>query len=46
MIEIRNTLGEMQRLVGGTISSFMPFNDGSVIILNDNGKIDGLQIFI
>ena len=44
VIEIRHTLGEMQRLVGGTISSFMPFNDGSVIILNDNGKIDGLPL--
>ena len=30
VIEIRHTLSEMQRLVGGTISSFMPFNDGSV----------------
>lgn len=44
VIEIRHTLGEMQRLVGGTISSFMPFNDGSVIILNDNGKVDGLPL--
>ena len=44
VIEIRHTLGEMQRLVGGTISSFIPFNDGSVIILNDNGKIDGLPL--
>ena len=44
VIEIRHTLSEMQRLVGGTISSFMPFNDGSVIILNDNGKIDGLPL--
>ena len=44
VIEIRHTLSEMQRLVGGTISSFMPFNDGSVIILNDNGKVDGLPL--
>lgn len=43
VIRIRHMLSEMQRLVGGTISSFTPFDDGSVIILNDTGKIDGLE---
>ena len=33
----------MQRLVGGIISAYSPFDDGSVIILNDTGKIDGLE---
>ena len=33
----------MQRLVGGIISTYSPFDDGSVIILNDTGKIDGLE---
>ena len=39
----QDTLKEMQRLVGGIISAYSPFNDGSVIILNDTGKIDGLE---
>ena len=43
VIEIKHTLKEMQRLVGGIISAYSPFNDGSVIILNDTGKIDGLE---
>lgn len=43
VIEIKHTLKEMQRLVGGIISVYSPFDDGSVIILNDTGKIDGLE---
>ena len=43
IIEIKHTLKEMQRLVGGTISSFTPFDDGSVMIVNDNGKNEGLE---
>lgn len=43
-IEIKHTLGEMQRLVGGTISSFRPFDDNLVLIVNDNGKTDGLPL--
>ena len=39
VIEIKHTLKEMQRLVGGIISAYSPFDDGSVIILNDTGKI-------
>ena len=39
VIEIKHTLKEMQRLVG----AYSPFDDGSVIILNDTGKIDGLE---
>ena len=38
VIQIRQVLSEMQRLVGGTISTFSPFDDGSVMIVNDNGK--------
>ena len=34
VIEIKHTLKEMQRLVGGIISAYSPFDDGSVIILN------------
>ena len=30
-------------MVGGIISAYSPFDDGSVIILNDTGKIDGLE---
>ena len=43
VIEIKHTLKEMQRLVGGIISAYSPFDDASVIILNDTGKIDGLE---
>lgn len=43
VIEIKHTLKEMQRLVGGIISAYSPFDDGSAIILNDTGKIDGLE---
>lgn len=43
VIRIRHMLSEMQRLVGGTISSFTPFDDGSVMIVNDNGKNEGLE---
>ena len=39
VIEIKHTLKEMQRLVGGIISAYSPFDDGSVIILNDTGKL-------
>lgn len=44
VIEIKHTLKEMQRLVGGIISAYSPFDDGSVIILNDTGKIDGWNL--
>ena len=43
VIRIQHMLSEMQRLVGGTISSFTPFDDGSVMIVNDNGKNEGLE---
>ena len=43
VIRIRHMLSEMQRLVGGTISSFTPFDDGSAMIVNDNGKNEGLE---
>lgn len=42
VIRIRQVLSEMQRLVGGIISTFSPFDDGSVMIVNDNGKNEGL----
>lgn len=44
VIQIEHVLKEMQRLVGGTISSFRPFDDNSVLIVNDNGKTDGLPL--
>lgn len=43
VIEIKHTLKEMQRLVGGIISAYSPFDDGSVMIVNDNGKNEGLE---
>ena len=44
VIQIEHVLKEMQRLVGETISSFRPFDDNSVLIVNDNGKTDGLPL--
>lgn len=46
VIEIKHTLKEMQRLVGGIISAYSPFDDGSVIILNDTGRLTGWNLTV
>jgi hypothetical protein len=41
---IKHSLDELQKLVGGHIEALYPFNDTAVIICNDEGKINGLPL--
>ena len=42
MIEIDDTLEAMQKVVGGDIEEYMPFEDEVAIICNEEGKVNGL----
>ena len=42
VVEFEHTLENMQKLVGGFIEAFYPFEDEVAIICNDEGKIDGM----
>lgn len=42
MIEIKNTLEDMQKTVGGYIE-MIALNDGDVIVVNEEGKLMGLE---
>lgn len=42
VVEIPNTLEAMQKLVGGNIEEYMPFNDGVALVCNEEGKMMGL----
>ena len=41
-IEMKDELSEMQKLVGGLIEEYMPFEDEVAIICNEEGKVNGL----
>ena len=41
---IKPELEEMQRLVGGYIEEYMPFDDEVAIICNEEGKINGMPL--
>lgn len=41
-VEIPDTLEAMQDLVGGYIEEYMPFDDEVAIIVNEEGKLNGL----
>lgn len=44
-IEIKKELEEYQRLVGGWIEEvYLPFDDDIVIICNEEGKINGMEL--
>ena len=43
MIEIEDSLEAMQRVVGGDIEEFMPYEDDIAIICNEEGKINGMR---
>lgn len=43
-MEIENDLKAMQRLVGGDIEEYMPFEDEVAIICNEEGKVMGLPL--
>ena len=40
--EIENTLEAMQSLVGGYIEAINPWNDGALLVCNEEGKLKGL----
>lgn len=42
MIEVEDSLEAMQRVVGGDIEEFMPYEDEIAIICNEEGKINGM----
>lgn len=44
LIEIKEDLTEMQRLVGGTIEVYMPFDDDAAIVCNEEGKMRRLPL--
>ena len=43
-VEITDSLSDMQRLVGGYIEEYSPFDDEVSIVCNDEGKIHGLPL--
>lgn len=43
-IEIKDELEEMQKLVGGLIEEYMPFEDDVALICNDEGKMLGMPL--
>ena len=43
VIEMEDNLESMQKLVGGYIEEYMPFEDEVAIVCNEEGKINGLQ---
>ena len=44
VVYIKSELEDMQRLVGGYIEEYMPFDDRVAIICNDEGKMSGLPL--
>ena len=44
VISINNTLEAMQKLVGGLIEIYMPFEDEVAIVCNEEGKMNGLPL--
>lgn len=42
MIEIEDSLEAMQKIVGGDIEEYMPFEDEVAIICNDESKMNGM----
>ncbi len=44
MVEINDSLEDMQQLVGGYIEEYSPFDDDVAIVCNDEGKINGLPL--
>lgn len=44
VVEIENTLKAKQKLVGGYIEMYMPFEDDVAIICNEEGKFNGSKL--
>ena len=43
-VEIEDKLVTLQKLVGGYIEEYMPFEDDIALIINEEGKLDGLPL--
>lgn len=43
LMEIDNTLEAKQKIVGGYIEAYMPFEDEAAIICNEEGKFNGME---
>ena len=44
MREISDTLKSMQEVVGGWIEEYVPFDDDVALVVNEEGKINGLPL--
>ena len=44
MIEIEDSLESMQKVVGGDIEEYMPFEDEVAIVCNEEGKFNGMPL--
>lgn len=44
MIEMEDSLEAMQKLVGGLIEEYMPFEDDVALVCNDEGKMRGMPL--
>lgn len=44
VINLNDTLEDMQKLVGGDIEEYMPFDDDVAIVCNEEGKLNGEEL--
>ena len=44
VVNLNDTLEDMQKLVGGDIEEYMPFADDVAIVCNESGKINGEEL--
>ena len=44
VVEIKHTLGNLQKLVGGIIEAVYPWDDEVALVCNDNGIAEGLPL--
>lgn len=44
VIDLNDTLENMQKLVGGDVEEYMPFDDDVAIVCNEEGKLNGEEL--
>ena len=44
MVEMEDSLEAMQKMVGGYIEEYMPFEDDVALVCNEEGKMNGLEL--
>ena len=44
VVNLNDTLEDMQKLVGGDIEEYMPFDDDVAIVCNEEGKLNGEEL--